>query len=188
MIQSHYTYAQDRVGWYTLSWRIYLACLGASFFVMIEPAPTDLLFILALGAFALSPLRSQRLFGAVAILGILLYVWFTFLSLLFVQSAFMTSFRAVGIEMYLLLLFAMTAYFTRHEGDRAFRAILIALAIGGVIAAMIGILAWLGLLPNRVIFFRDEYMARIKSTFKDPNVLGPYLIPSVMLMIWLLGV
>jgi O-antigen ligase len=35
-------------------------------------------------------------------------------------------------------------------------------------------------MPAREIFFRDEHMKRIRSTFKDPNVFGPYLVPSIL--------
>lgn len=174
----------DRVGWYTLSWRIYLTCVATSFMVMIEPAPTDLFFVIALGVMMLAQIPRVRLIGAIEVVAIVIYVWFTLLSLLFVEHALGVAVRAVFIEFYLLLLFLMTAYFVHRDGDRAFRVILIALLIGGVITSLIGILAWLNLLPNRVIFFRDEHMSRIKSTFKDPNVLGPYLIPSLLAALW----
>ena len=43
MIQTYDRYTVDRVGWLTLAWRIYLVCIGTSFFVIVEPAPTDAL-------------------------------------------------------------------------------------------------------------------------------------------------
>lgn len=184
MMSSHYVSVHDRVGWYALSWRIYLVCLATSFLVMIEPAPTDLFFVLAFGAMMLAPLRPVRLLGPVEVVAILVYLWFTLLSLLFADYVFIVAARAVAIEIYLILLFLMTAYFARIDGDRAFRMILLMLVVGGIVASLVGILAWANLLPGREIFFRDEFMTRIKSTFKDPNVLGPYLIPSILLMIW----
>lgn len=185
MIQSYYTQTHDRVGWHAISWRIYLACIVMSFFVMIEPAPTDLLFFVALGAFILAPIQPVRLLGPVTTVAILIYVWFSFLSLVFVAVSLSIALRAIGIEMYLILLFLMTAYFAHKKGDYAFRTILFALTAGGVIASVIGIAAYLDLVPNREIFYRDEWMTRIKSTFKDPNVLGPYLVPSILFMFWL---
>lgn len=185
MIQSYYTQSYDRVGWFALSWRIYLMCIAVSFFVMIEPAPTDLIFFIALGAFMLAPLRPVKLLGPVASGGLLLYLWFTFFSLAFVAVSVPVAARAVFIEVYLVLLFLMTAYFVKLYGDRAFRMILLMLTLGAMITSVIGLLAYLDLIPNRVMFFRDEHMSRIKSTFKDPNVLGPYLVPPILFTMWM---
>lgn len=152
---------------------------------MIEPAPTDLFFVLALGAFALAPIRPVRLLGPLATGGILIYVWFTFVSLSFVEVSLPVAVRAVGIEMYLILLFLLTAYFAHQGGDRVFRIVLLMLTVGGAIASIIAFLAYLDMVPNRLSFYRDEHFTRVKSTFKDPNVLGPYLIPSILLMMWI---
>ncbi|EDQ03007.1 hypothetical protein OIHEL45_17026 [Sulfitobacter indolifex HEL-45] len=146
MIQSYYTHNYDRVGWFALSWRIYLVCIALSFFVMIEPAPTDLLFFVALGAFTLAPLRPVKLLGSVASVGLLLYLWFTILSLAFVAVSAPVAARAVLIEVYLVLLLFMTAYFVKLDGDRAFRMILLMLTLGAMITSLFGLLAYLDLI------------------------------------------
>lgn len=185
MIQGYFVRTTDRIGWETASWRIYLASLAVSFFVFIEPAPTDMLFVLAFLALMLGGVRPTRLIGPIEVVGISLYLWFTILSLYFAVHAFGVAVRAAGIEVYLLILYLMTAYFARQGEDRAFRFILIMLMIGGFATSVIGYLAYLDLLPNSHIYFRDAYMTRIKSTFKDPNVLGPYLVPTILLGLWM---
>ncbi|MEO1364630.1 MAG: hypothetical protein AAFU86_12750, partial [Pseudomonadota bacterium] len=77
MIQTYDRYTVDRVGWLTLAWRIYLVCIGTSFFVIVEPAPTDALFVLALATLLLAKLRPVRLIGPIETIAILLFVWFT---------------------------------------------------------------------------------------------------------------
>ncbi|MEO1365297.1 MAG: O-antigen ligase family protein [Pseudomonadota bacterium] len=188
MIQTYDRYTVDRVGWLTLAWRIYLVCIGTSFFVIVEPAPTDALFLLALGTLLLAKLRPVRLIGPIETIAILLFVWFTLFSLS--SGAILHLFsalRAAGIQMYMILLFLVTAYFAHIGGDRAFRTILIALAVAGVIAASIGIMAYLSIIPHSIsgLFFRDEFQTRVSSTFKDPNVLGPFLVPTVLFTLWL---
>lgn len=189
MIRAYDANSIDRVGWLTAAWRIYLFCLGTSFFVIVEPAPTDALFVVAVLVMLLAKLRPVRLLGPVETVAILLFVWFTIFSL---NSDMMlniyAALRAAGIQIYMILLFLVTAYFAHVGGDRAFRLILTALAIGSVIAGLIGVMAYAGMIPDSisVIFFRDAYQTRISSTFKDPNVLGPYLVPTVLFSLWLI--
>ena len=71
MLQSRSLYASDQVDWLRLAWRIYLLCLGTSFLVILEPAPTDGLFVLALGALLLAKLRPVRLLEPVETYAIL---------------------------------------------------------------------------------------------------------------------
>ncbi|KUP93530.1 O-antigen ligase [Tritonibacter horizontis] len=186
MIETFYTRARDVVGWHALAWRFYLLALATSFLVMIEPALTDLLFLLGVPILGLAGLKPVRLVGGIETLGIILFVWFSFLSLTMVEQYFLVSVRAVIIEIYMLLIFLVTAYWARHYGDHAFRAVVLMLIFGGLCTSLIGILAWLDVLPNSEIFFRDEYRSRIRSTFKDPNVLGPYLIMPLLGALWAL--
>ena len=174
-----------QVGWLRISWVLYLACIALSFFVMIEPAPTDLVFALSFGALILGGGSRGYLVGPVVTVGLLVFMWFTILSLIFVTGFHVQAVRAVIVEIYLVLLFLMTAYFTRRWGDKAFDRITVMYIIGGVIATVIGVLAYLDLVPNREIFFRDEHLKRIKSTFKDPNVFGPFLILPLLASFWL---
>lgn len=184
MMEADYIRQPAQADWERMSWCVFLVSVATSFLVLIEPAPTDAIFFLALIPLSLAGLRRGRLFGPVESAGIALYVVFSFVSMLFVIHAPFVAVRALAIEVYMLLIMVVTAYFVRHFGDYAFRMILLGLLVGGTIASVIGILAWLDVIPNGDIFFRDAFRARIRSTFKDPNVLGPYLVPSLLLMIW----
>jgi hypothetical protein len=184
MIETYYTRSRDALGWNALAWRFYTLALATSFFVMIEPGLTDLLFFLGVPCLALAGLKPARLFGPVEVLGIILFIWFTFLSLIFSEYSFATSVRAAGIEVYMILIYVITAYWVRHYGDQAFRTIIFLLIFGGVCTSLVGILAWLDIMPNSDLFFRDSHRSRIKSTFKDPNVLGPYLVMPLLGALW----
>lgn len=184
MIETFYHRSRDVVGWNVLAWRFYTLALATSFFVMIEPALTDLLIFLAVPCLALAGLKPVRLVGPVEMIGIILFIWFTFLSLVMVETHFIVSLRAAIIEVYMLILFLMTAYWVRHYGDHAFSSVVLCLIFGAICTSVIGILAWLDVVPNSDTFFRDEFRSRIKSTFKDPNVLGPYLILPLLGALW----
>lgn len=168
-----------------LSWRIYVLALGLGFFVVVEPAPTDLVFVVAVAVFCFSrPILVPFLSGT-AILGVFLYCFFSFLSLIYVEYIPLLALRAVGIEFYMIGLFVLTAYFARTRGDQAFFVILSAFAIGAILASLITAVALLELVPNPEIFYRDEHAVRIQATFKDPNVFGPYLVPSILFVVWI---
>ncbi|MEL7166216.1 MAG: O-antigen ligase family protein [Pseudomonadota bacterium] len=179
------TSGQDRAA--VLSWRIYLLCLFLSFFVMIEPAPTDLVFFIGFACLLLTPLQGGRFLSAFAVVGVALYLIFSVNSLFFVDIAFILSLRAVAIEFYMILLFLVTAYFVAHKGDEAFFWILMALTLGALVSAFIGYLALADAVPRSDVFFRGEGVRnRLKSTFKDPNVFGPFLVPSILFTAWLM--
>ncbi|MDW3223627.1 MAG: hypothetical protein R8G34_12215 [Paracoccaceae bacterium] len=167
------------------SWRIYVLAIMLSFFVVVEPAPTDLVFIIALGVFCFSrPVKTAFLSGA-ALIGVFLYLVFSVLSLVFVQYVPIFAVRAVAIEFYMIALFVMTAYFMKTRGDQAFATVLAALTIGGVLASFVAIAALLDLIPNSDILFRgDGARYRVKATFKDPNVFGPFIVPSLLFVTW----
>lgn len=168
-----------------LSWRTYVLAILLSFFVVVEPAPTDIVFIIAVGIFCFSRPVMIRCISGTAQLGVFLYLAFSVLSLAFVQFIFASAVRAVVIEFYMIGLFVMTAYFVKTRGDRAFATILAAMAVGGVLASFVTIIALLDLVPNSEMFFRGEDARyRVKALFKDPNVFGPYLVPGFLFLVW----
>ena len=177
--------ASDAAG--ETSWRIYVFAMVLSFFVVVEPAPTDLVFFIALGVFCFSkPVKIAFLSGT-AMIGVFLYLTFSVMSLVFVQFVPVFAVRAVAIEFYMIALFVMTAYFMKTRGDRAFATVLAALTIGGVLASFVAIVALLDLIPNSDILFRGEgSRVRVKATFKDPNVFGPFIIPSLLFVVWVI--
>lgn len=168
-----------------LAWRFYLLSIATSFLVVIEPALCDLIFVIGLVLFSLSRPKMTTFLSGSATLGVMLYLIFSVVSLFFVEYDVFRAYRAVLIEFYMIGLFVMTAYYARTRGDEAFRAILIAFVIGGIMASIVAIIALLDLVPNSHVFFRGEGVRfRVKATFKDPNVFGPYLVPSILFLTW----
>lgn len=168
-----------------LSWQIYVFAILLSFFVVVEPAPTDLVFVVAVGVFCFSRPRNVAFLSGTAWTGIFLYLAFSVLSLVFVQFVPIFAFRAVVIEFYMIGLFILTAYFMKTRGDRAFATVLAALTVGAVLASFVTVVALLDLIPNSEILFRGEGVRyRVQATFKDPNVFGPFLVPCVLFTVW----
>jgi len=180
--------AQSRSdGMQQLAWRLYLLSITTSFLVVIEPALCDLIFMIGLVVFGFSRPKTTSFLSGAATTGVLLYLIFSVISLFFVQYNPIGAYRAVLIEFYMIGLFVMTAYYARTRGDEAFRAILLALVIGGVLASIVTVVALLDLIPNSDIFYRGEGVRnRVKATFKDPNVFGPFLVPSILFVTWIL--
>lgn len=167
------------------SWRIYIVAIFLSFLVVIEPAPTDLVFMIAVAVLCFArPVKTAFLSGT-AWLGIFLYLTFSVLSLVFVQYVPIAALRAVLIEFYMIGLFVLTAYFLKIRGDRGFAIVLLALTLGAVMASLVAIVALADLVPNSHVFFRGEGVRfRVKATFKDPNVFGPFLVPCILFLVW----
>ncbi len=165
-------------------WRVYLAAIAVSFIVLIEPAPTDILFVLAVGFICFSrPLPGRFLSGG-ALTGIILFVLFSILSFVFVVNSPARAFLALGTDFYMIAIFALTAYFLHHRGDRGFAIVMLALTAGAVVASLIALAAVLDLLQADFLW-RDRHRIRVKATFKDPNVFGPFLVPSILFSAWI---
>jgi hypothetical protein len=171
-----------------LSWRVYIYAMVLSFFVVVEPAPTDLVFFIALGIFCFSRPAKVAFLSGTAWIGVFLYLSFSVLSLHFVEYVPGAALRAVAIEFYMIALFVLTAYYMKTRGDAAFSAVLIALVIGAILASFVAIVALLDLVPRSDIFFRGEgERYRVKATFKDPNVFGPFLVPCILFVVWVVA-
>ncbi|HEX6813112.1 MAG TPA: O-antigen ligase family protein [Planctomycetota bacterium] len=155
--------------------------VATSFFVMFEPAPCDALLCMALIAAAAAG-RHHVLPAA----GLPVYTSLFFLilanlvSLAFAEEA-LPSLRFFAITVYLFLAFLLFAGLIGIEGPKLADHLSNALFVAALAAVFVGLLAHFRLIPNAEIFFRDEYMLRVKSTFKDPNVFSPFVVTAFML-------
>ena len=142
-------------------------------FVLIEPSPYEFVFVLVL-PFAL--IAGLQLFRGTLNLFNLLVV--------FIPFAGISAFQPVNTDVpssliYVVVTFFLwfTAYFAANylaeDVNRRFTAIMKSYTLAAMIVAMIGILAYLGLMPGRELFLRYQ---RAKATFQDPNVYGPFLV------------
>ena len=158
----------------TLVWLMF----ASSFYVAVEPAPADLLFLVVLACFLGSGLTLSAVFVPL-ILFLLLYNlggFFSFLQVagdekarMFVIASFYMAFSAIFF-----------AFYVAHDPLRRMAIIKNALVIAAVIASTLGILGYFnvaGLADSFSLYWRAV------GTFKDPNVFATYLLfPGVMLV------
>ena len=151
---------------------------ASSFFVSIEPAPSDLLFILVLACFLGSGLTISAAVVPL-VLFILLYNlggFFSFLkvtddhrAMMFVITSFYMAFSAVFFSFYIA-----------HDPLRRMAIVKNGLVIAAVTASILGILGYFDVAGLGGTF---SLYWRAVSTFKDPNVFATYLLfPGVMLV------
>ncbi len=147
------------------------------FVVFIEPAPSDVLFA-SLVVFGLR----DRLFTLEKYYRMKWIIWFiasyilvATISMLHITD-YPAGFRFWGITVYLAV-YTMFIYF--YSNEKNYSQILLAYVLGSTIAAIIGIMGYTGVFSEYLLF--DQY--RVKSLFKDPNVFGAFLIPSILILV-----
>ena len=151
---------------------------ASSFYVAVEPAPADLLFLVVLACFLGSGLTLSAVFVPL-ILFLLLYNlggFFSFLQVagdekarMFVITSFYMAFSAIFF-----------AFYVAHDPLRRMAIIRNALIIAAVIASSLGVLGYFNVAGLGSAF---SLYWRAVGTFKDPNVFATYLLfPGVMLV------
>ncbi len=151
---------------------------ASSFYVAVEPAPSDLLFLLVLACFFGSGLAISAAVVPLVVF-LLLYNLGGFLSFLqevgdekarmFVITSFYMAFSAIFL-----------AFYVAYDPLRRMATIKNALVVAAVIASFLGILGYFDVAGLGGTFSQSM---RAASTFKDSNVFATYLIfPGVMLV------
>ncbi len=149
----------------------------AGSFVMFEPSPYELLFflVLPLAIIARMGLHAEN-FG--------LFLLFSLL----VPFSLIAAFQVVYIPLETALIYSIVTLFllftsffiANYVADAPYenmRNIMRAYMLTALIAALLGTLAYLGLIPGEELFTR---YGRAKGAFKDPNVFGPFLVLPAM--------
>jgi hypothetical protein len=146
-------------------------------FVIVEPSPYEVVFLLAFAVALAGGLQLRR--ETLPLLFIV--VLFTPFALI---SPFFMRYQDIldGLIFNLVTIFLLiTSYFAAnfvaqapHAHMRLIARAYIAIA---VITSVVGTLAYLGFLPGEEVFLR---YGRAKAFFKDPNVYGPFLILPAM--------
>ncbi len=169
-----------------LPWDVFLSLFlmtATSSYVIREPAPCDLAFVLVAplmlitGRFALVRPANPLLY-----FGIFLFFALNTISLA-VAYEVLVSLRYYMITVYLLLYFLLVVSLVARYGSAVYRVLNGSFQIGALITSTIGILAGLHVLPNWNEFMLTEKGERIRSTFKDSNVLGPYLVAACAMLV-----
>ena len=146
--------------------------------VFSEPAPYDALMV---GAMLLLPVVGLTRFTSG--IGLYLSLW-----TLIVAGGFIATAQAgildvpakhVGITLYLGLSSAVMAAFVLDRPAANVRLIMSAYVFSALIAASAGLIGYFNLLPGAADLFTMDF-ARARGTFKDPNVLGAFLVPALL--------
>jgi hypothetical protein len=146
--------------------------------VIFEPAPYEVFFFLVLvislftGSFAFH----RKTLGLFAL-------WLTFIPFALI-AAFQTNFtpitEALTFQLVTIFLFFTSFWVANYVADapqERMRLIIRAYIATAVIAALLGTLGYLGVIPGHDLFTR---YGRAKALFNDPNVFGPFLILPAM--------
>jgi O-antigen ligase len=157
------------------------ATVATSTIVMFEPAPCDALFVLLVLAVTFHSVLYRSFCPNLSFfLGMFLLAMGTALSL----PASADETRALfymTVTFYLFCSWYVYASILAVHGPMALDVVVRWFVIAAVVTATVGILARFHLIPYSELFMRDSSGFRIKSTFKDPNVLGPVLVCAFML-------
>jgi len=146
-------------------------------FVFIEPSPYELMFLLVLPLALIARVGLHR--GTLNLFNLMAF--FTPFALIAAfQSTYLSPTEAL-IYVCVTIFLLFTSYFlSNYVADAPYermRIIMRAYTITAVISALIGLLAYLQLMPRSDLFL---LYGRAKSMFQDPNVFGPFLVLPAM--------
>lgn len=152
--------------------------MASSFFVIVEPAPCDLLFVVALFAHLWSGLSLSALVLPMVIY-LLLYNFGGFISYLEISNEGKAG-MFVLTSAYMAVSAIFFAFYVAHDPLRRIAVLKNGYLVGAFIASVIGIAGYFDVGGMGAVL---SPIGRAQGTFKDPNVLSTYLIlPSLMLV------
>ncbi len=178
---------RDRVGDGALSLadlaRLLVAlAVAASGIVFTEPAPVDLLMIALL---ALLPLAGLQTYTPVLVGYLMLWLVCGVGAVLAAAGStdWLRSTIHTGVSFYLYAASFVLAAFVAHSPHAHTTLLLRASVAGALIAATAGLAGYVDLFPGAFELFTK--FGRAAGTFKDPNVLGPFLVPAILYCLYL---
>ena len=143
-------------------------------YVWLEPAPVDALLVALFAIAVLDGLTIQVQLAS----WLLLYGASTCVALTLASGTNellgSVALRYVVIEAYLVAALLLVSWWARRRPVRV--ASFLLGYLHGAIALAVLLLALRYLGPDPGFLYRDEFRVRVKGTFKDPNVLGPFLL------------
>jgi hypothetical protein len=156
---------------------LFAAILGSPF-VFMEPSPYEAL----MGVLALTCLLAGvTVPRAILPLVFLLLVWNCAGAMSLLNAAEDTkAITFIAISFYLAITAILFACLFAHNSVQRLSVMRRAYILAAFIAASIGIAAYFGVIPGSETFTMG---GRAKSTFKDPNVYGPFLILPLLFLV-----
>ena len=151
--------------------------IASSAIVVSDPAPYDALMV---AVALLLPVVGLAQFNRGISLYLLLWVVILSGGLLATTQAAALDVPAshMGITVYLALSSVVLAAFVAHSPEGHVRLIMSAYTASALIAATAALIGYFSLVPGAYDLF-TEY-GRARGTFKDPNVLGAFLVPALL--------
>jgi len=140
-------------------------------FVIIEPAPYEFMIIVAAVIFVATGVRLREGHLPLMLLLIFYNVGFATSLVPVIELEDTAKWTAVSCFLALTTLFFAVAF--SEDTVRRTRVYMQGYILAAVMTSIIGVLAYFRVLPNSEMFIRA---LRAASTFKDPNVFGPFLI------------
>ncbi|GAB5427245.1 MAG: polysaccharide biosynthesis O-antigen ligase family protein UppF [Devosia indica] len=157
-----------------LSVGLWIFCGG---FVLIEPSPYELAFLAVLALAVLANIDLYR--STTALLSVIIgFIPFALIAVFQVRNSTLADAMLFSVvTVFLLLTSYFVANYVAEATEKRMRLIMRAYTIAALCCAIIGTLAYLGLMPGADLFM---LYGRAKATFKDPNVFGPFLVLPAM--------
>jgi O-antigen ligase len=156
---------------------LFVAVLLSSI-AFIEPSPHDFLIaLLAIACLAASVHFERKILPLV----FLLMVWnVSALFSLFEIVGNAPALLYVGTSFYLAVAAILFACLTAENSMRRLEIIRRAYLATALIATLVGIAAYFDLMPGADLF---RWQGRVRASFKDPNVYGPFLILPILFLV-----
>jgi hypothetical protein len=143
----------------------------SSGFVMIEPAPYEFLIVLTMIIFAATGVSMRA--GHLPLMWLLVLCNIGFATSLIPVIMFENTAMWAAISCFLSVTTLFFAVALAEDTERRLNILLQGYIVSAVITSIIAVLAFFELIPGWEMFIGA---LRARSTFKDPNVFGPFLI------------
>ena len=150
----------------------------SSGFVMIEPAPYEFVVVIAVIAFAATGMTLRA--GHLPLAFLLILYNIGCVAALMPVIALEDTAKWTAVTCFLAVTSLFFAIIIVDDTERRLDALLKGYILSAVVTSIIAILAYFKLIPGWEVFIMA---LRAKSTFKDPNVFGPFLILPALLVL-----
>ena len=158
-----------------------MVVIGTSFYVAIEPAPSDFLFLCLICLVFLTPgLRFYLGLPVAAVFGLAI---FSLLPMLWSRDPGI-AWNYFAITAYLLLSWYVMVVLLSNYGPDIWDVMWKSFLFAATMAALIGLVSHFSNIFHGFLGMEPRYGNRMKSSFKDPNVYSPFLCAALMVVVW----
>ncbi len=156
-------------------WILFVTIL-VSFNVQSEPAPYDLLMVALVGGLAFGGLLRIHP-GATSMLVLLALFAFSNILSAMLSFDFTRTLLYMGVTFYLGMSTILVMFLMVEDEERVLKIIWNAYIIAAVLGSLLAIAGVYHLMPGADVY---AVGGRGRGLFKDPNVLGPFLVPPAL--------